>query len=36
MKITKDELKELNKKGEVEIRLMFGCREYWETIEVKK
>jgi len=36
MKITKQELEELNKKGKVEVRLMMCGKEYWDTIEVEK
>ena len=36
MKITKDELKELNTKGSVEICMKFGNKEYWEILEVEE
>jgi len=34
MKITKSQLKELNKKGRVEIWNTQGSCEFWDTIEV--
>jgi len=34
MKITKEQLKELNKKGKVEIRYFKADKEFWETLEV--
>jgi len=36
MKITKEELKELNEKGEVEVWTTFGVKEFWDKIEVEK
>lgn len=35
MKITKDELKELNKNKRVEVRVIDCRKEFWETPEVK-
>ena len=34
MKITKDELKELNEKGVIEVRKKMGVYEYYEKIEL--
>jgi len=34
MKISKQDLKELNDKGIVEIRYFRGGKEFWETLEV--
>ena len=34
MKITKEELKELNQKGKVEIFVKYGVKGFWDTIEV--
>ena len=36
MELTKDDLKELNEKGKVEVRRVCGVKEYWECIEVKE
>ena len=36
MKLTKEQLEELNKKGKVEVRCQRGVKEYWEYIEVEK
>ena len=35
MKISKEELKELNEKGKVEIKYIECDKEFWEIIEVK-
>jgi len=36
MKITKEELKELNEKGEVEVWTRVGATQFWDKIEVVK
>lgn len=36
MEISKEDLKELNEKGKVEVRYFRGNKEFWETIEVIK
>lgn len=36
MKITKEELKELNEKGNTEFQYFMSGKEFWETLEVEK
>lgn len=36
MIITKEQLRELNKKGETEVRVITCCKEFWEKIEVEE
>lgn len=35
MKITREQLKELNAKGSVEIHTMFGGKEDWDILRVE-
>lgn len=36
MNITKEELKELNKRGKIEVRVITGDKEFYQIIEVLK
>jgi len=36
MNITREQLKELNQKGEVEIRVIECGKEFWETLELEE